>query len=41
VSIPELLTVAEVMARYRLADRRAARRIMDEAGASGSGPVSS
>ena len=29
----ELLTIAEVMARYRLRDRRAARRVMDAAGA--------
>ena len=29
----DLLTVAEVMARYRLRDRRAARRVMDAAGA--------
>jgi len=29
----ELLTVSEVMERYRLRDRRAARRIMDAAGA--------
>ena len=28
----DLLTVAEVMARYRLRDRRAARRIIDAAG---------
>jgi hypothetical protein len=28
----ELLTVADVMARYRLRDRRAARRAMDAAG---------
>src|SRR5262245_31641140 len=28
-----LLTVAEVMARYGLRDRRAARRVMDDAGA--------
>lgn len=32
MSVPELLTVADVMARYRLADRRSARRVMDEAG---------
>jgi hypothetical protein len=28
----DLLTVAEVMARYRQRDRRAARRVMDAAG---------
>jgi hypothetical protein len=28
----DLLTVADVMARYRLRDRRAARRVMDAAG---------
>lgn len=33
MSGPSLLSVVEVMARYRLKDRRAARRLMDEAGA--------
>jgi hypothetical protein len=31
--LPPLLSVAEVMARYCLRDRRAARRLMDAAGA--------
>ena len=31
--LPRLLTVAEVMGRYGLRDRRAARRVMDAAGA--------
>jgi hypothetical protein len=30
--LPELLTVTEVRARYGLKDRRAARRVMDDAG---------
>lgn len=30
---PELFAVEDVLERYRLRDRRAARRIMDEAGA--------
>ena len=29
----DVLTVTDVMARYRLRDRRAARRVMDSAGA--------
>lgn len=33
VSLPEVLTVEEVMELYRLQDRRSARRVMDEAGA--------
>lgn len=32
-SLPPVLTVAEVMTRYGMKDRRAARRVMDEAGA--------
>lgn len=32
-SAPPLLTVDEIMERYRLRDRRAARRLMDEIGA--------
>lgn len=33
MSLPGLLSVDEVLARYRLRDRRAARRLMDEVGA--------
>lgn len=33
MSLPGLLNVDEVLARYRLRDRRAARRLMDEIGA--------
>ncbi len=33
MSEPEVLDVAAVMKRYRLGDRRAARRVMDKAGA--------
>ena len=32
VGLPDILSVQDIMARYRVRDRRTARRIMDEAG---------